>query len=136
MLNTNKTKMEEQKIIEGNKLIAEFMGAECLSPKTKFSYFDFGNDWSENEGIFQQKIHIRMLKYHSSWDWLMPVVEKVRDKNCIVSIWFNRQLNTNNTTIANFEDGWKKDINISGVGIESTYKSVIEFIKWHNNQKK
>lgn len=47
---------------ENNKMIAEFMG---LAP---------------NEcGVYQTKrgpYHLENLSYHTSWDWLMPVVEK------------------------------------------------------------
>ena len=41
-----------------NKLIAEFMGVDQVDIDT----------WLETNSN---------LKYHTSWDWLMPVVEKV-----------------------------------------------------------
>ena len=47
----------ETQIIEGNKLIAEFM--------------EFPT--AETAG----RINDDAAKYHSSWDWLMPVVEKI-----------------------------------------------------------
>ena len=43
---------------EGNKIISEFMGAERKYEST-------------------EQIFIEQLQYHKSWDWLMPVVEKI-----------------------------------------------------------
>lgn len=119
--------MNQKEILEGNKLIAEFMGFKRKEDLQGFATF---KNWTiEPFGYFNDE----GLKYHSYWDWLMPVVEKVRDSNCMISIRFNRQLNTANTTIACFENKWHKDISISGVGIESTYKAVVGFIEWHNS---
>lgn len=61
---------------EGNKLIAEFMGAyrpnEILnSYEGTFLYLN-GKRWCQRES----------LEYHTSWDWLMPVVEKMADFGC------------------------------------------------------
>lgn len=50
---------------EGNKLIAEFM---------EWSEFP-GNMLKEKLGVAPKRIED--LKFHSSWDWLMPVVEKI-----------------------------------------------------------
>jgi len=56
--------MTEQEIIEGNKLIAEFMGD--YRAKYKVS-----NDYTLANAM------LKTLKYHSSWDWLMPVFKKI-----------------------------------------------------------
>lgn len=137
---------------EGNKLIAEFMGFN----KVRVGYFGDSSEtkwqrdnkkWLEKNEIESVGTYIVNIKknkciewgdvsYHKSFDWLIPVVDKIRDNNCLISIRFNRQMNTTNTTIACFEDKWKKDLEFNGVGIESTYKAVIEFIKWYNQNKK
>ena len=51
---------------ENNKLIAEFMGLYEKHPLG--SFFINGSWYAEHE-----------FKYHSSWDWLMPVVENCRE---------------------------------------------------------
>jgi len=137
---------------EGNKFIAEFMGFE----KVRVGYFDDSSetkwqrdnrawlDKNEIESVGNYIVNIKKNKciewnevaYHKSFDWLMPVVDKIRDNNCLVSIRFNRQMKTTNTVIACFENKWVKDVEVSGIGIESTYKAVIEFIKWYNQNKK
>jgi hypothetical protein len=56
--------MNQQEIINSNVKIAEFMGKEAHE---KLCYQEFGNiDYSNCHGF-----------YNSSWNWLMPVVEKI-----------------------------------------------------------
>ena len=61
------------KNIENNKLIAEFMGAEPLYLIESVEYemyevFDF-----IEYGVLTMD---DKLKFHTSWDWLMPVIDK------------------------------------------------------------
>ena len=54
---------------EGNKLIAEFMGikTKVYSDTPTITQWDFNNSMlRENE-----------MKYHTSWDWLKPVLKKL-----------------------------------------------------------
>ena len=61
--------------IEGNKLIAEFMGLATYQSEHKLG--------RKNKPTFVIKdnkhLTIRQVKYHSSWDWLMPVVAKISE---------------------------------------------------------
>src|SRR4051812_9002764 len=67
-------KQEGMTIEQGNKLIAEFDGKTPVSFLDKSTNCVFeGWVWIEN-GKSKQANY---LKYHSSWDWLMPVVEKI-----------------------------------------------------------
>ena len=85
-----------------NKLIAEFMGVDQVD--IDCAYDEYGE-----------------LKYHSSWDWLMPVIEK-----CLVGE-AEQSEEISNTTIKNiYESICKQDISFA-------YKSVIQFIKTQNN---
>lgn len=67
-------------VIEGNKLIALFMGATIEQ--------DYSNIANVQDGLgfyFKKElapdIDLRYssvgIKYHSSWDWLMPVIAKI-----------------------------------------------------------
>ena len=58
---------------EKNKLIAEFMGF-VYKWQPKHNYFCRPEHSMENNEF---SYAIDDLKYHSSWDWLMPVVEKI-----------------------------------------------------------
>ena len=86
--------------IENNKLIADFMGQGAQlhlveHPQTG-EYVD--------------------AEYHTSWDWLMPVVEKIG-----TVMPYNRHLDID-----------KLDIFTE---FHIVYSAVIEFIEWYNENK-
>lgn len=116
--------MKEQEIIEGNKLIAEFLGWKILKGSNRMS-------------VYMDALYQDDLNYHSSWNWLMPVVEKIEalcntdydtsvvyiaDISCTIEVRINNSLE------------YSKEIN-SDKKINATFKSVVEFIKWYNEQK-
>ena len=80
-----------KEIIEGNKLIAEFM---------------------------DKPPHImpELLKYHTSWDWLMPVVEKIG------SLSYNDSNNKFQPSVERFLEN----------DIESIWRQIVIFITWYN----
>ena len=55
----------DKEILEGNKLIAEFMTGQSKDSKVFFKLNCVDTE----------------LKYHPSWDWLMPVIGKI-STNC------------------------------------------------------
>lgn len=59
-----------QEKIEGNKLIAEFMGATPL---------ENDNHWFKGLDPYPHPMRETSLEYHTSWDWIMPVVEKIKN---------------------------------------------------------
>jgi len=85
---------------KNNKLIAEFM----QKGSDGFGLYDFDG------------CHYRLdeLKFHTSWDWLMPVVQKCRQENRLE--YFDRVYYA-----------------IETCDIKITYKAVVEFIKNQNN---
>ncbi len=96
---------------KNNKLIAEFMG--CTHP---FNEVTDATLYKVSHGTFEAS----ELKYDTSWDWLMPVIEK-----CLVGE-AEQSEEISNTTIKNIYEG------ICNQDISFAYKSVVEFIK---NQK-
>lgn len=120
----------EQTILNGNKLIAEFMGAE------------FKDNW-DNQGdtyIFKKKPTITSsyywspeeLQYHSSWSWLMPVIEKIEKKGWYFDIKQNIVTISNNTSSS--EPIWFGG-RTSDSKIISCWYGVIGFIEWYNTGK-
>ena len=88
-----------------NKLIAEFMGAEVTQLEVGDIYCPVPSECGSEYG--------HKLKYHTSWDWLMPVVEECLTTGDRQHFVINDALLTCN--------------------IEEVYKAVVEFIKEYNN---
>lgn len=99
--------------MKSNKLIAEFMGMTYGDP----------NDDSVMIKMTSQGnkvVPIESMKYHSSWDWLMPVVKR------IVS---DVELDID------YEDEYREHLMdvVPFAKIEDVYEAVVEFIKKHND---
>lgn len=123
--------MSEQEIIEGNKLIAEFMQA-----KNEFSdiYYlpEFGHYFNSYGQIeLNDCFRTDELKYHSSWDWLMPVVEKI-EKNFWVTTTTRRGYSA--VSIHQPQRAYEKIARVDSENkLEATWKAIVEFIKWYNS---
>ena len=100
-----------KEILEGNKLIAEFEGRInelCHHINTSSPY-----------------------DYDKSWDWLMPVVERIDSRtpyDPCVTIEYNW------CSIKMLNGGFNIEV-VGNSRIEATYKAVVEFIKWYNKNK-
>ena len=109
----------------GNKLIAEFMGGRYFEiggiMGTTYQYRDLihkGDYYYPNE-----------LKYHTSWDWLMHVVEKIESLG--YDFEFKKQGKFTNVRFKGIIDyNCKRYDNITAI-----YNAVVEFIKWYNENK-
>ena len=94
-----------------NKLIAEFMG--CTHP---FNNVTDATLYNVSHGTFE----LSELKYDVSWDWLMPVIEKIQDKY-----------------VENPELDYQyiDEIRLALPNIQEVYYLVVEFIKEYNQNK-
>ena len=103
-------KLTKEQILEGNKLIWNFMGKPDLGfIPTHISDFKY-------------------LIYHSSWDWIMSVVEKIEASSGNFVICLNTcEINAGKFDCYLIEADSK---------IEAVWLSVVEFIKWHNENGK
>jgi len=139
---------------ENNKLIAEFMEDDIIGAKDicsnshqsldkKFKTWKECQDYcdeinAKKSGFktystpFKPYHHKLYMKFHSSWDWLMPVLDKCFEK-------YEFQSNQ----LQNRFCGWYKNkdgcmseyatiITIGNTSLESYYKAVVEFIKQYN----
>jgi hypothetical protein len=94
--------------MDNNKLIAEFMGR--------------GGTFNHDKTMICTGIYpdtMTLMKYHTEWNWLMPVVEKifalsVADEN--IELFYDVQTHIPDKT--------------------ATYNAVVEFIQEHNESNK
>ena|SRR3990167_7788 len=123
-----------------NELIARFMGEEvkrdCIVKYHAYSVCGVNPDGA---------CHYPM-KYHDDWEWLMPVIERIRtiqlpspsmipigvtidNYGCYITdgCWNSSEI------VSNTETGLGSKIpNVR----ELTYKTVVEFIEWYNERIK
>ncbi len=120
---------------ENNKLIAKFMGNTTIRINVPFEY-DLGEELPTSgnlcksiadaeeevrteidEGVITgYEVSMEAPEYDTSWDWLMPVVEKILN------------------TCAEIDELEKAAIITDQVPyIDCAYEEVVNFIKWYNN---
>jgi hypothetical protein len=100
---------------ENNKLLAEFLGFKNIANDEDKQ--DYLNDF---------------MKFHTDWNWLMQVVEKIeslgyKETNVYVDI-------SEGTFIHTLESNIEIAEVFGGTKIENTYNACVEFVKWYNNQ--
>lgn len=133
--------MEKNEIIENHKLIAEFMGYEYISydpaSELKAGWWKKGitKEQQVREATFRKigktKFLCRRhpeLRYYNSWDWLMPVIEKIEKLGYAVKITSKYCSIARNHT-------YKNPLIISEFTdskIKKVYDIVIGFIKYYN----
>lgn len=128
--------MEEKTVLEGNQLIAEFMGVKK-------------NVYNEDQYIsadFPGAVCVDTwnLKYHSSWDWLMPVVEKINGlklKSTSGKFMVTCEICPRHTSFGRTNwfpgEGCTLVNRCNGQSmLENTYLACLDFIKWYNTQSK
>lgn len=136
--------MSEQEIIEGNKLICEFMNInsdKTLSTLDRIEYchknvWMFNDEWWEGE-----------LEFHKSFDLLMPVVEKIEKIYDNHHGYFGVYISSNSCSIQgtklhlalqnlnNYGSVYFNEVKLN-TKIEATWRAVVEFIKWYNSCQK
>lgn len=132
---------------ENNKLIAEFMGQPTmiwndpdpiegndyrvvyfkeLCDRTALIQYGVGEINSEAE-VFLSELEDINLKYHTSWDWLIPVMKKIDS------------IANEEMDFSDYDDYREKYVFIRDItlcnDILDAYNQVIEFIKWYNENK-
>jgi len=112
--------------MEENKLIAEFMGREYVDENLiEFKNFSAYKTITLDENGHPDDIVYtdcfdpdNELEYHTSWDWLMPVITNILEK------------------CSELDDMERYHCIIDQIPqIDHTYKAVVEFIKWYNKNK-
>lgn len=100
--------------MNNNKLIAEFMGIESFKDSLA----------SLHQGKINVDVDVyEQAQYHTSWDWLMPVVLKCKESVDYCS-------DDNALKYHHIEDEM-----LSQLSIEDTYQAVVKFIKIYNDER-
>jgi hypothetical protein len=118
--------MTEKEIIDGNRLIAEFMGGVCSN------YGDGSKGWIipslTINGVDGDE---RKLKFHSDWNWLMLAWKKIAHDVYEYRHELSKEdYMTGHIFTKNMLSAFQK------TDIESAWGNLVEFIKWYNQNTK
>ena len=147
--------METNQIIENNRLIAEFMDFKKVRSSNKIKDYYLPRElWFYVDGINDSKpfdydtdtelikeCYPEQMRFSTSWDWLMPVVEKIEslDLDKILPSYGNIILRTYSKYYSRFESINSQSLHFPDVygktKILSIYNAVVEFIKWFDKNK-
>ena len=132
-------KTTEQK----NRMIAEFMG---FKPENEVVNFAQPDGYTRAKSVIAYQIepkrtdgftnltHDFMLKYHKSWDWLMPVVEKIERLGFTIEKNFQPVDNDWQCLVVKGNDILFQEFNEQS--IQAMHYVVSEFIEMYNNKNK
>ncbi len=110
-------------ITENNKLIAEF-----LTKNTDYWQVEDSQQPEEEQLYFQphdaefQLMHPSEMLFSTSWNWLMPVIQKCLEGEA------EQSPEISNTVIKSIYNA------LCNTEITEVYQSVVAFIKWYNEQ--
>ncbi len=123
--------MTQEEIEEGNHLIAAYMGYEVGGTVNggEIAVYYAPENCPEYVGMITPD----QLKFHTLWDWLMPVVEKIEDTGFTCSI--NRANISVQDTNSASPAGYQYVPFQKGQKIEATWKAVVGYITWNNENK-
>lgn len=111
-----------------NKLIADFMGyyMETINEGDEWTSYAWRDS---SKSLLTWMIEIAP-PFHSSWDWLMPVIEKINQ------YYFDNyeKEKGNQATLRQLHGAiW---IDLRRIDIKETHADVVQFITWYNTQSK
>lgn len=125
----NESPLENNKeILKQNILLAGFMGA---------GYLEGGLYFIPTQGVTNPKtIELgkgHVTEYHKSWDWIMPVVEKIESLGLKVEI-FQDSCDISNKG-AYKDDDCVVEPATEDTKLEAVYVACVRFVYWFNKNK-
>ena len=95
-----------------NELIAEFMKYE----RDKLCYFIPKHAKVNSRGEWIDTFPSEHLKFHKSWDWLVPVLEKI-------------------FSLPDYQEYADVKYQLSRLDLDATHKAAVKFIEWFNKKQ-
>lgn len=118
--------MEKNEVIEGNRSVAEFLGFYITDFNGKYHFVCKEKKKPEHLN-YAWEFRLEEAKYHSSWDWLMPVLAMAKKKIADAG-WATPQ---EKSAKARLGAALNEAYNIN---IEAAHYCLVQFIKWYNVQ--
>lgn len=118
--------LTKEEILEGNKLIAVFMG----------DYFDTGLEPSYYIR-YNKEYKLEDSQFHCSWDWIMPVVDKINGMGkaysfAIFKSYVSLTVEKGGKVFQDYSFAYSEYITQTQTGKEAAFKLLVKFVKWEN----
>ena len=125
-----------ENIIENNKLIAEFLNWEFddLSETFETPFLKLIDPQAFGDEQFSCKLKDFELEFHSDWNWLMEVVEKIEKEFCSTNIHYYSQKQMYSVEFLGFNIEYDKS-EYGDDKMKILYNSCVKFINFYNKQK-
>jgi len=139
--------MKNNKDIQENaKIICEFMELRIIDKRAKknpvfhipFSTivgieYDFDSSYIEKE----TEVRASDTLFHSNWEWIMPVVAKLKIASNEDSFLDNLHKNGDDVCIEGMRLEHQMDMTFKCdyISVENTYKYAVKFLKWYQKNK-
>ena len=121
--------MTNKEIIEGNRLIAEFMGLKRgWWVHQEKPLIDDKKQWCDLDGktFLGSKVYFdNDLKFHSLWDWIMPIVQRISELDYEIIFEIKPKWEESTFSIYNCENILVDSFNIGLSPVLSTLVKVI-----------
>jgi hypothetical protein len=125
-----------ENVLDKNRIIAEFMGHKLNSCN------EFDIEYTTIQGSWDT-CPADDLEYHLSWDWLMPVIEKIEKDNhgYYFKIYGNQafvqvHIMGDNSILTSQKYVRGVDYDGENTKLANAYMAVVEFINYYNNKIK
>lgn len=119
---------------ENNKLIATF--DDRVQDEFCGNKIFFIKQMPSLEGRYRHDFNFNEMRYHSSWEWLVPVVEKILLMNGSSGLVMTPDYLGGEMYEFSMLDDCKVPAQGSGkTMIEAVYNAVVQFVIWFNKQK-
>jgi len=144
-------KLKDKLLMKNNKLISEFMGGkevDWFAERVIIMPFSDNLNRSNYLELSRSYLLDSEVKYHSSWDWLMPVKQKICEIESEHFVLDEFSISENSCCIKAIPIPYIRDssfISFNVVGdivngkklndIDVVYYSIVEFIEWYNQNK-
>jgi len=122
-----------EEILEGNELIAEFMGIKTQREQSFMT--GIGN-------FYVIDLERNQILFHNSWDWMFPAIDKINGLGKAYSFaTFKTYVSltvekSGNKMYKDFSFAHAEYITAEQTGKEAAFKLLVKFIKWHNEHVK
>jgi hypothetical protein len=123
-----KDNMTQEEILEYNKRCAEFLGAELYIPKPWYCFPKYQEHYYFKGRYESNRFTIKMLKFHSDWNWIMEVIEAIEKKGYELFI---------NGLYCRITDSGMSELEIESSKVSNKKEAVVQainqFLIWNEN---